>query len=63
MQLAELIEINKTIAEVHTALKSAIENLGKKNQTMRLLVSYMQDAQNKMHQAIGEATVSGKLEK
>ena len=63
MQLAELIEINKTIAEVHTALKSANENLGQKNQTMRLLVLYMQDAQNKMHQAIVEATVSWKLEK
>ena len=63
MQLAELIEINKTIAEVHTALKRANENLGQKNQTMRLLVLYMQDAQNKMHQAIVEATVSWKLEK
>jgi hypothetical protein len=61
MTLSELLEINKTLVQVNEAVKQANNNLGSKNKTMRLLCSYVEDAQNKMHQAIGEATISGKL--
>ncbi len=63
MQLTKLLEINKQLMEVHAATKVANESMDKKNRTLRLLESYMEDAQNMMHRAIGEATVSGKLEK
>ena len=61
MDIAKLMEINEQLRQVHEATKVADEEMDRKNKTMRLLESYLDDAQNMMHRAIGEATVSGTL--
>ena len=61
MDIAKLMEINEQLRQVHEATKVANEEMDRKNKTMRLLESYLDDAQNMMHRAIGEATVSGTL--
>ena len=61
MDIAKLMEINEQLRQVHEATKVADEEMDRKNKTMRLLESYLDDAQNMMHRAIGEATVSGSL--
>ena len=61
MDLAKLMEINEQLRQVHEATLVANEEMDRKNKTMRLLESYLDDAQNMMHRAIGEATVSGSL--
>ena len=63
MDIAKLMEINEQLRQVHEATKVANEEMDRKNKSMRLLELYLDDAQNKLHQCIGEATVSGKLEK
>ena len=59
MDIAKLMEINEQLRQVHEATKVANEEMDRKNKTIRLLESYLDDAQNMMHRAIGEATVSG----
>ncbi len=61
MDIAKLMEINEQLRQVHEATKVANEEMDRKNKTIRLLESYLDDAQNMMHRAIGEATVSGTL--
>ena len=61
MQISELIAINEEFKDLHKIIKEARNTC--ENRTLFLVDSYMDDAQNKLHQAIGEATVSGKLEK
>ena len=61
MDIAKLMEINEQLRQVHEATLVANEEMDRKNETMRLLESYLDDAQNMMHRAIGEATVSGSL--
>ena len=61
MQISELIAINQEFKELHMIIKDARNTC--ENRTLFLVDSYMDDAQNKLHQCIGEATVSGKLEK
>ena len=61
MQISELIAINQEFKELHKIIKEARNTC--ENRTLFFVDSYMDDAQNKLHQAIGEATVSGKLEK
>tara|TARA_Y100000356_G_scaffold121442_1_gene114763 strand:+ start:59 stop:244 length:186 start_codon:yes stop_codon:yes gene_type:complete len=61
MTLSELIQMNQSFSTVIAQAKHANKELKEKNQTMRLLVHYLNDVQNKIHQAIGEATASGKL--
>ena len=61
MDIAELIAINAEFKDLHKIIKDARETC--ENKTLYLVDSYMDDAQNKLHQCIGEATVSGKLEK
>ena len=61
MQISELIAINEEFKELHKIIKDARNTC--ENKTLFFVDSYMDDAQNKLHQAIGEATVSGKLEK
>tara|TARA_R100000005_G_C4897371_1_gene141174 strand:+ start:59 stop:244 length:186 start_codon:yes stop_codon:yes gene_type:complete len=61
MQLSELIAINEEFKDLHKIIKEARNTC--KNRTLFLVDSYMDDAQNRLHQAIGEAAVSGKLEK
>tara|TARA_Y100000401_G_C8282425_1_gene204196 strand:- start:468 stop:653 length:186 start_codon:yes stop_codon:yes gene_type:complete len=61
MTLSELIQMNESFSTVIAQAKHANKELKEKNQTMRLLVHYLNDVQNKIHQAIGEATASGKL--
>jgi len=64
MDLTTLIEINKKFNEVHQELNYNISMPVKEApQVIRLISSYMDDVQRKLHEAIGEATVSGKLEK
>tara|TARA_Y100000361_G_scaffold135888_1_gene136117 strand:+ start:85 stop:246 length:162 start_codon:yes stop_codon:yes gene_type:complete len=53
--------MNESFSTVIAQAKHANKELKEKNQTMRLLVHYLNDVQNKIHQAIGEATASGKL--
>ena len=61
MQISELIAINQEFKELHKIIKEARNTC--ENRALFLVDSYMDDAQNKLHQCIGEATVSGKLEK
>ena len=61
MDIAKLMEINEQLRQVHEATKVANEEMDRKNKTIRLLEQYLDDAQNMMHRAIGEATVSGTL--
>ena len=61
MQISELIAINEEFKELHKIIKDARNTC--ENKTLFFVDSYMDDAQNKLHQCIGEATVSGKLEK
>ena len=61
MTLSELIQMNQSFSTVIAQAKHANKELKEKNQTMRLLVHHLNDVQNKIHQAIGEATASGKL--
>lgn len=61
MDIAQLVSINAEFKALHQIIKDARETC--ENKTLYLVDSYMDDAQNKLHQCIGEATVSGKLEK
>ena len=51
MQLSELIAINQEFKELHKIIKEARNTC--ENRTLFLVDSYMDDAQNKLHQAIG----------
>ena len=61
MTLAELIKLNETFKDLFATAKQANKTLNENNQTIRLLVRNMDDVQNKLHQAIGEATSKGYL--
>ena len=56
-----LIKLNESFSELFTTAKQANKTLNENNQTIRLLVRNMDDVQNKLHQAIGEATSKGYL--
>ncbi len=61
MDIAQLVSINAEFKALHQIIKDARETC--KHNTLFLVDSYMDDVQNKLHQCIGEATVSGSLEK
>lgn len=61
MSLSELIKLNESFSELFTTAKQANKTLNENNQTIRLLVMNMDVVQDKLHQAIGEATSKGHL--
>ena len=56
MTLSELIKLNESFSELFSTAKQANKTLKENNQTIRLLVMNMDVVQDKLHQAIGEAT-------
>ena len=61
MTLSELIKLNESFSELFNTAKQANKTLKENNQTIRLLVMNMDVVQDKLHQAIGEATSKGYL--
>ena len=63
MELTELMKLNKKLMEVVNQANSMNEELKQSKQVVRLLVSDLDDAKDRLLQIIGEATVNGKLDK
>lgn len=63
MELTELMKLNKKLMEVVNQANSMNEELNQSKQVVRLLVSDLDDAKDRLLQIIGEATVNGKLDK
>ena len=63
MELTELMKLNKKLMEVVNQANSMNEELNQSKQVVRLLVSDLDDAKDRLLQIIGEATVNDKLDK